>query len=340
MKRWQTLTIGAVISIVALYLSLRQANFSEMANAVQQANLGLIALAAALFVGLVAIRGWRWSVLTEGRLSIVDGSWLFSIGFLFNNILPARIGEVARGVLAGRREKLHFTSAMSSIVVERLFDMIAIVIMFGVILMGLDLPTWATSAGILMGIAATVGLGILAVAARQPEAALSVGARIISVVPRLSYEEGRSFLEPFVDGLGGVSNWRTFISGLMLSVVAWFLSGLVGWVLLIAFFGTTPVVIGLLAVAAAGLGIAVPAAPSGLGTFQAAVIGVLTAVDYPDDASRSYAFMLHGLNFGMTTLLGILGLLREGVSFGEVRSAAMQAQNSLDDIQTSNEPVK
>lgn len=328
MKRWQTIVLGLVVSGAALYLSLRQANFGEMAVAFQEANLGLIAVAAAMFTILVAVRGWRWSVLTQGRLNPVDGAWLFSVGFLFNNILPARIGEIARGVLAGRREKLHFTSAMSSIVVERLFDMIAIVVMFGVILLGLDLPEWATSAGILMGIGATTGLAILAIAAQRPDFALETGASILSVIPKVSKEQVHSFLEPFVDGLGGVSDWRTFSLGMLLSLVAWFLSGFVGWVLLLAFFGATPIVIGLLAIAAAGLGIAVPAAPSGLGAFHAAVIGVLTAVDYPADAARSYAFALHGLNFGMTTLLGIIGLLREGVSFGEVRDAALAVQRS------------
>lgn len=338
MKRWQTLVIGLAVSGIALYLSLRQADFGEMALALQQADFSLIGLAAALFILLVLVRGWRWSVLTQGRLSVMDGAWLFSVGFLFNNILPARIGEIARGVLAGRRERLHFSSAMSSIVVERLFDMIAIVVMFGVILIGLDLPTWATSAGATMGVGATVGLVALAIAAQRPEFALSLGSRIIAIVPRISEEQAYKFLEPFVDGLGGVSNWRTFGLGLFLSLLAWFMSGFVGWVLLVAFFGESPIVMGMLAIAAAGLGIAVPAAPSGLGAFHAAVIGALTAADYPGDAARSYAFVLHGLNFSMTTVLGIIGLLREGVSFGEVREAAMAAQTQAPEA-TSDDPV-
>jgi hypothetical protein len=79
---------------------------------------------------------------------------------------------------------------------------------------------------------------------------------------------------------------------------------------------------GQLAIAAAGLGIAVPAAPSGVGPFEAAVIAVLTAAGYDEEISTSYAFTLHALNFGVTSLIGLIGLVREGTSFGEVAQAA------------------
>jgi len=328
MKRWQSILIGLVISAVALFFALRQADLGAMAAAFQQARYEYIVLAAVLFFGLVVIRGVRWSVLTQGRLKAVDAIWLFSIGFLFNNILPAKLGEVARGALAGRRPSMHFSSALSSIVVERLFDMVSVVILFGVVLAGLGLPGWATQAGIVMGVLAITGLIVLAVAARMPDLALNVGSTLMALLPRIEKEHAHQFLEPFIDGLGGVSNWKTFAGGFFLSVLAWFASGFVGWVLMLAFFDQPPIIDGLLAVAAAGLGIAVPAAPSGLGPFHAAVIGVLTATDYPADAARSYAFALHGLNFATTSLMGVIGLLREGVSFKEVREAAESAQQA------------
>jgi len=327
MKRWQTILIGLIISAVALFFALRQADLQAMRLAFQQANYTYFALATVLFFGLVVIRGLRWSTLTQGRLKVVDAIWLFSIGFLFNNILPAKLGELARGALAGRRPSMHFSSALSSIVVERLFDMVSVVVLFGVVLIGLDLPDWATGAGIAMGTFAVAGLIVLAIAAQMPDFALKIGSNILGLAPKIDREQAYQFIEPFIDGLGGVSDWKTFAAGFLLSLAAWFASGFVGWVLLLAFFESAPLIDGLLAIAAAGLGIAVPAAPSGVGPFHAAVIGVLTAADYPADAARSYAFALHGLNFASTSLMGVIGLLREGVSFKEVREAAETAQH-------------
>jgi uncharacterized protein (TIRG00374 family) len=324
MKRWYALLVGLFISAVALYLAFRQADFGEIWLALQTARYSFVVLSLVLFVMTIVLRGLRWSVLTQGRLSTWECFWLFNIGFLFNDILPARLGEIARAFLAGRKQGMYFSSALSSIVVERLFDMVSVVVLFGIVLIGLDLPGWATGAGTGMGIIAVVGILILAFAARYPEGALRLGARLLSLIPGITVERASAFLQPFVEGLGGVSSLRTFAAGMGLSIFAWLVSGFNAWVLMLAFWRSSevPLVMGQLAVAAAGLGIAVPAAPSGVGPFHAAVIGVLTAVGYNADVSRSYAFVLHAMNVVVTALFGGLGLMREGVSFGEVARVA------------------
>jgi len=322
MKRWQTLLIGILVSALALFLAYRQADFVEMFSAVQQARLLYVVIAIPLITLLTLVRGLRWSILTEARITPWDGFWLFNIGFLFNNILPARLGEIARASLASRRPTIHFTSALSSIVVERLFDMVCVVALFGMVLLSMDLPGWAAGAGSVMGVGAVTGLIALALAARFPEGALRLGARILAVLPRISYDQAHTFLKPFVDGLGGVAHIRTFAIGFGLSLVAWIMSGAVGWLLLLAFVPGAPIMAGMLAIAGAGLGFSVPAAPSGVGPYHAAVIGVLTAVGFNADVSRSYAFVLHASNFLMTSLLGIIGLVREGVTFREVAAQA------------------
>jgi uncharacterized membrane protein YbhN (UPF0104 family) len=85
-----------------------------------------------------------------------------------------------------------------------------------------------------------------------------------------------------------------------------------------AFWPTQPFLKAMMVVAAAGLGVAVPAAPSGVGPFEGAVIGVLVAVGDQPDISRTFAISLHGLNFAITSVLGLIGLLREGAGFREL----------------------
>lgn len=329
MKRWHTIVIGLIISGVFLYLSLRSADFKQIATAFRTARYGYVALAAASVLLTTLVRGLRWSVLTQGRLGVLDGFWLFNIGFLFNNVLPARLGEFARAFLAGRRPGMHFTSALSSIVVERLFDMVAVVLMIVLVLLVLPLPAWAAQAGAAMGAIALAGIVVLAVAVRRPGWALSAGASVLALLPGVERDRAHAFLLPFVEGLGGVSDLRTFTLGLGLSIFAWLVSGVAGWLLMLAFWPSVPIIVALLAVAAAGLGISIPAAPGGVGPYEAAVIGVLVGIGYNADISRSFAFALHGINFAMTTVLGLLGLLREGVSFGQVAEGARSLRTGV-----------
>ncbi len=338
MKRWQTLAVGFAISGLFLFLAFRQADFEAISQAFRTARYEYVAASFAAILVTVLLRGLRWSILTQGRLTIIDAFWLFNIGFLFNNVLPARLGEFARAGLAGRRPRMHFTSALSSIVVERLFDMVSVVVLFILVLLVLPLPGWATTAGGAMGAAALVGIVVLALAARRPEWALDLGARLFGMLPRVEAETARRFLEPFVNGLGGVSDARTFALGLGASVLAWLTSGFSAWLLMLAFWERAPLIAGQLSVAAAGLGIAIPAAPSGVGPFEAAVIGVLTATGYDANIARSFAFALHALNFVVTSVLGLLGLMREGVSFGEVARSAESLRAGAGDAGADAQP--
>lgn len=336
MKRWHTFAIGLVISIVFLYLSLRQADFAQIAEAFRTARYGYVAATVGGIVLTVFIRGVRWSVLNGGRLSVADGFWLFNVGFLFNNVLPARLGEFARAYLAGRRPQMHFTSALSSIVVERLFDMLLVVIMLATALLVLPLPTWAAQASIVMGALTLLGLVVLAAAARWPERMLALGARVLAIVPRIEQDDAYAFLQPFVEGLSGVSDLKIFALAFVLSVIAWAVSALAAWLLMLAFWRDVPFIAGQLAVAAAGLGVAIPAAPSGVGPYEAAIIGVLQVVGYDANISRGFAFALHAVNFGVTSLLGLAGLMREGVTFAQVAEGAQSLrERKAEDDQTS-----
>lgn len=334
MKRWQTLLIGLAMSAFFLFLALRRANPAAMLEAFRTARYGFAALTFGLIVLTVLLRGLRWSVLTQRRLSMADGFWLFNIGFLINNVLPARLGEFARAALAGRRQGMHFTSALSSIVVERLFDMIAVVVLIGLVLIVLPLPHWATTAGAVMGAIALIGIGALAYTVRRPDGALKMGVRLLALLPHVTQESARAFLQPFAVGLGGVSDLRTFGLGMGLSIFAWLFSGFAAWVLMLAFWPRVPLIAGQMVVAAAGLGIAIPGAPAGLGPFEAAVIGALTATGYEADISRSFALALHALNFAVTSLFGALGLLREGVGFTQITREAQALHTGREEGET------
>jgi hypothetical protein len=328
MKRWILILLGLIISAVALYFSFRNTNLAAVGAAFRDARYEYAVLGALLLVVGTFVRGLRWRVLTGKRLTFADAFWLWNIGFLFNDLLPAKLGEVARSLLAGRRPGMSFTSALSSVVVERLFDMVSVVLLLAIALAGNPLPGWATQAGLLMAAFAVAGIVVLAFAARRPEGALKIGVWLFALLPMFSRERARAFLAPFVDGLGGVRDLRTFAAGLGLSFLAWALSVASGWALMAAFWTNPPAMVAILILAAAGLGVSVPSAPAGIGPFEAAVVGVLTVIHYDISLSQSYALANHAIVTVTTIVLGLIGLAREGVGFSEI---ARQAQGARAD---------
>lgn len=323
MKRWWTFLIGLLISVAALYLAFRTANLAEMVDAFSALRYDYAILSLIVVLISDVMRGLRWSLLMQGRISTTDGFWLFNVGYLFNNVLPARLGEFVRPILGGRRPGVTFTSALSSIVVERLFDLISVVILLSVGLVALPLPDWATTSGLAVGGGSLAGVIVLALAARYPDPALRLGVWALALIPGISRERAHVFLSPFVEGLGAVSDLRTFALGFGVSLACWAVSCLSTWLLMLAFWPNVPIPVAAFVLGAAGLGVAVPAAPASIGTFQAAVIAASLAAGFDKSTSQSFSIALHLSSFVPTCLLGFAGLLREGVSFGQV---AQQAQ--------------
>jgi len=333
MKRWWTFLIGLLISAVALYLAFRNANLAEMAGAFSALRYEYVILSLIVVIISDVMRGVRWSMLMQGRISLTDGFWLFNVGYLFNNVLPARLGEFARAILGGRRQGVTFTSALSSIVVERLFDLISVVGLLCIGLVALPLPDWAATSGMTVGGGALVGVIVLALSARYSEPALRVGVWTLALLPGISRERAHAFLSPFVEGLGAVSDLRNFAIGFGMSLACWAVSGLSAWLLMLAFWPEVPIPVAAFVLGATGLGVAIPAAPASVGTFQAAVLAACTSVKYDLSTSQSFSIALHLSTFALTCLLGAGGLLREGVSFGQV---VRQAQELKEHGSTTN----
>ena len=131
MKKYQQLTLGLVIAVIALYYTLRNVSFSEVANAFKEMDYIYIVPAAIIIILSYVFRAYRWQVLLESSMKI-DVVELYSpmmVGFM-GNFLPARAAEFLRPYLLSKKYDITFSSAFASIVMERLFDMIMLLLLF------------------------------------------------------------------------------------------------------------------------------------------------------------------------------------------------------------------
>src|SRR5512143_528880 len=123
MIKWQ-FWVGLLISVVFIWLALRGLRLEEFWDAVKQANyLWLLPGIGVYFIG-VWVRAWRWHYLL-GPIKKIPTRTMFpitTIGYMGNNIYPARAGEVLRAVILKRHEGVPVSASLATIIVERIFD--------------------------------------------------------------------------------------------------------------------------------------------------------------------------------------------------------------------------
>src|SRR5215211_3354560 len=244
MKKWQ-FWLGVLISIVFIWLALRGMRLEEFWSAVKQANyIWLVPGVAVYFVG-VWVRAWRWHYLL-GPIKKIPTKSMFpitTIGYMGNNIYPARAGEVLRAVILRRKEGVSVSASLATIIVERIFD--------GVVMLAfvfLNLPELAklTSASGFVGniqqvavIGTGIFLGVLAVfllAAMFPQRTTKLAFWFIfRLVPKRYHERILGLMNKFLDGLASLRSPFNVLMVFFTSVLIWLLETGKYWFVMHAF---------------------------------------------------------------------------------------------------------
>jgi len=226
------------------------------------------------------------------------------IGYLYNNILPARAGEAARVVVLNQRCAAPPAEIVGTVVLERLYDVLAILVIFFVAEPWLPHVSWfGTAALAAIALAATIVAAaiVLAVYGDRPPRLLM---RPLARVPLFSGERLDRIVAELVHGLSGLRNPAVAITAFVWTAASWLLSALAAWLVMLAFplhlaFGA-----GILVVVAVGLGMILPSPPAAVGVFEGASLIGLRAYGVSKSAALPFALVLHTLNFVPFVLVG------------------------------------
>lgn len=329
MKKWQ-FWLGVSISALFLWLVLRDLDFNAFWVQVQQADYWWLVPGVGVYFLAVWARAWRWHYLLR-PLKVVPTRAMFpivAIGYMGNNVYPARAGEVLRAVVLKRREGIAISASLATIIVERLFDG---VVMLGFIFINLnELATLTGGAGLAAGLSiqqiafygSLVFFGALLVfllAAMFPVQSERIFAWLVQrLVPaRLRAR----LLEAGTRFLGGLKALRSPLEILMVfltSLVIWLLETGKYWFVMHAFNFEVSFFALMLMNGVVNLATTIPSAPGYVGTFDAPGIAVLEAYGVPHAVASSYTFVLHIALWLPITLLGAYYLAREGIRWGEI----------------------
>jgi uncharacterized protein (TIRG00374 family) len=329
MKKWQ-FWFGVLISILFIWLAVRGLRLEEFWGAVKQANyIWLIPGIGVYFVG-VWVRAWRWHYLLKPIKEIPTATMfpITTIGYMGNNIYPARAGEVLRAVILKRKEGVSVSASLATIIVERIFDG---VVMLAFVFVNLSELTKLTgSSGFVGNIqqVAVIGTGVflsaLAVfllAAMFPHTTMKAGLWFIRFLPQRFHTRLISLSTRFLDGLASLRSPLNVLMVFFTSVIIWLLETGKYWFVMHAFNFNVSFFALMLMNGIVNLATTIPSAPGYIGTFDAPGIAVLTAYGVNQATAAGYTLTLHVALWLPITLLGAYFLTREGVQWNDTLRA-------------------
>lgn len=324
MLRQKRFWLGVFVSLGLLVFVFYQTDPAKIWNSLQRAQYIYLIPGLALYFLGVGVRAIRWRFLLRS-IKPIPSRVLFRtvvIGYMANDILPARMGEIVRAYILGTQENVSKAATLVTIVVERIFDGLTMLLFIVVASFLLNFADETLTASLrlvaLVFIAAIIGLTILA---GMPTRAERLAAFFVNRLPASLRERATRLTKSLLEGLGVLRSPVDSFAVFALSVLAWLLETAMYLVIAWGFALNLPFAVFLLACAFANLVTIAPSTPGYIGVFHAPVVYVLTLFGIEQSLAASYTVVLHAVLVIPVTLLGFYFLGRAGLSLGQMTRA-------------------
>ena len=323
------LLIGIIISLVFLYLAFRKVDWSELWLALKGANYWWILPNIALVILSMWMRAYRWKFMVNPIKKVKMGSLFPSvmIGFMANNVLPARLGEFVRAYSLGNKENISRSATFATIMIERVFDGFSLLLILWVsLLMYPELPGWIRQAGNLFLLLNLATLAFLVLIEVKRELALKFFRLISKLLPASLSSRAEEILEKFISGLRVFRNVPSLLWILAWSIFIWVVIGISNYFIFLAFDQSPAVFASFILLGIVSLAVMLPSSPGFVGTFHAACVASFLILNLNQSVSRPFSIVLHASQYFPVTLLGLYYLRKEHLSLKTLESDSMRKE--------------
>ena len=328
---WRS-AIGIAISVALLYWTLHDVEFSLLWDVLRQSRVEWWALAVVTATSVFPLRAIRWRLILDPVAPGIPLGMLWraiAIGMMVTNVVPARAGELARAyALTRETPKVGFATSFASLAVDRVFDVVVLLLLLIVgmfelpsardtVIAGQPLSNWVGWGTVVIG-AMTGALYLVVVFPSRIIAMYEAFSR--RVAPRFE-ARGRDALLAFAAGLSVLRSPRRFGAVMVWTIIHWVVNALAVWFgfkaigISVSLFGAF-VVQGLVAIV-----VAAPSSPGFFGVFEAMARVSLAMYGIPEDQAVAWGFGYHILTFIPITLIGLYYFGRLDLHFGDLRTA-------------------
>lgn len=325
--------IGIGISVISLYLVARQMQWKEVWDALQGVNAFWIIAGVGVFAVSMVGRAMRWRALlyprTDLRLSALFD--VMNMGYLLSNIFPARLGDVARAYLLSQVENVEAGRVLSSVIVERITDVLTVLLFLMILLPFVPLPGWLIKGSMAAAFAAILLAVVLIAVSYQKERITQIYRAVASRIPILDREVLYSLLKSVIDGFAVLRTPEIGPQMFGWSLFAWAFTVLFQFTVALAFresaANLADLRIATFTICAIAFGMMIPASPGYVGVYELIMVESLKLFGIGEGTALGYTLVVHALNYIVLTLLGIFGMLRQGVSFGQMTRVTTAKEN-------------
>jgi hypothetical protein len=318
-RRTLRVLIGIAVSAGLLYLVLRNVSPGQLLSHLRGTHWGWLALAAAANLAMVGARGVRWRSFfhpaAPAPWPLVSAT---AVGFMGNNLLPLRAGELLRAFLAARSTGLSFWTSLATLAVERVLDALSILLILGAVVLLVPVPPWLKAGALALLALDLAAMGALILLAGDRG---RLAARIMRI-PRLGPTLTR-WLSLFSVGLQSLRPGPHLAPLVWWTVLIWVLNAGAVWASLRSLGLAVPASASLTVLTFTGIAVSLPSAPAYVGTVQFFVVQALAIYAITGVEAVSFSFLYHAANFIPLTLLGWACLLAQGIS---LRRASEEAR--------------
>ena len=325
----------AVVTIALLVFFFRQADLGGVWRALITADPSLLLASLAITAQTYIIRTWRWQILLSPieRLPFLPVLRAMIVGFTTIFLLPARAGELIRPWMLSRETNVSASAAFATVIVERLFDLVAVLTLFCVWRL-LPVPEGAveiegvTAAAILAAALGAMALAVTFLLAGHAERVGTFATMLARVLPARAATAIVTFVQKFARGLAVMRRPGPIVAALALSLALWTSIGVSTWVTSRAFGITFPFPASFLISMFLVVGVAVPT-PGGIGGFHAAYSFAVTRLfGATQEQAVACAIVLHAVSFVPVTLVGLVIMANAGLTIQRAKLAAEQMSQS------------
>jgi len=333
--------LGLAISAVFLYFAFRGVELGELWEHVRHASpLWLLALAATT-VYSNWVRSQRWGLFFRHLKRIAPYS-LFSstmIGLAANNVLPLRIGEAVRAFSISKKEDLAFATSFTTVILERIFDMVTVLLFLALALSLVPIPESAdaqigTALRLLSVVTAAV-IGVVVFLFFKQELMVRWVDRFIALLPSRIAEPLHSLFRAFLAGLEALTDKRQLLHLFAYSVWLW------TWFLICFWCAAKSLGLdathdlpmfraSLLATVLVAIFIMIPAAPGFVGSYHLACVVALSVFGVPKEEALGFSLLTHGIQYLSVCIIGAYCFIGEGISLREVRRAEAATPDEIE----------
>ena len=326
-------SIALLISGIALFFALRQVSLHRLGHVIWKGHYGWFIPATILLLVIYALRAFFWRQTLSVTRTVSIGHLYSSVvvGYMANNILPFRGGEMVRALYTRNIEHLPLPVLLSTIFIERLFDLVSLSLVLFLFLTTGGQPVGQKSLWIMGG---TVGLFLLLYALVQGRG------RVLHLLDHavLPLAKGHrvavralKLIEEILHGLSSITSPALLLRLFLTSLSIWFLTFVFTWLCLITFDITVhPVEVTLAFLVFTNLALLIPSSPGGIGVLQLAAVYALRPYHVSVDRAVALSLVSQALTIAITGVLGYLFISRSHLSLFQMRSQALEISEGYD----------